>query len=88
MSSTRYTPSEIIERGQRRYERDIRSKVEVHRGKMLAIDIDSGEYAVADDSITALDRLKAQAPDASVYLLRVGYPSAVRIGGGLRTGQP
>ena len=78
-ASNRYTPTEIIRRGQERYERDIRAAVEVHRGKMLAIDVDSGEYALADDSITALDKLTAKAPNAPVYLLRVGYPTAVHI---------
>jgi hypothetical protein len=79
MSLTHYTPSEIIQRGQQRYERDIRSKVEVHHGKMLALDVDSGEYALGCDSITAIDRLKTKVPSAQVYLLRVGFPTAVKI---------
>jgi hypothetical protein len=83
MSSPAIT-SDLIRRGQERYERDIRSQVEVHRGKMLAIDVDSGEYALADDSLAAIKQLKAKAPEASVYLMRVGYPTAVRIGAGRR----
>jgi hypothetical protein len=74
---------EIARRGQERYEREIRSIVEAdagNRGKMLALDIDSGEYELADDSLTALNRLKVTHPDASTYILRVGYPAAVRIG--------
>lgn len=88
MSTGRYTRSEIIERGQQRYERDIRPKVEVHSGKMLALDVDSGEYALGDDSITAFDRLKAKLPNATVYLMRIGFPAAVRLGGRRRTNQP
>jgi hypothetical protein len=85
--TSRYTPREIIERGQQRYERDIRAKVEVHQGKMLALDIDSGEYALGDDSIMALDRLKAKVPEAPAYLLRVGFRSAVRFGMGNKVTQ-
>jgi hypothetical protein len=82
LTTARYTPSEIIRRGQERYEQDIRAKVEVHHGKMLALDVDSSEYALADDSITAFDRLKAKAPNATVYLMRIGLPAAVQIGAG------
>jgi hypothetical protein len=87
LTTGRYTPSEIIRRGQERYEQDIRAQVEVHRGKMLALDVDSGEYALADDSITAFDRLKAKIPSATVYLMRIGFPAAVHIGAGRRTTQ-
>jgi hypothetical protein len=86
LETARYTPSEIIRRGQELYERDIRAAVEVHRGKMLAVDIDSGQYAFDDDSITAFDRLKAKVPNATIYLLRIGFPTAVHIGGGRMTG--
>lgn len=78
MPSNTYSTSEIVRRGQARYERDIRAHVEVHHGKMLALDVDSGEYELADDSITALDRLKAKNPNAPVFLLRVGFPTAIR----------
>ena len=47
-------------------------------------DIESGEYELADDSLTALDRLKVKHPDAPTYILRVDYPTAVRIGVGCR----
>lgn len=83
MAVADYTPSEIVQRGQERYERDIRAKVEAqNKGKMLALDIETGDYEIADDSLTALDRIKAKHPDAPVYILRVGYPTAVKIGGG------
>jgi hypothetical protein len=88
LSASGYTSHDIIQRGQEIYERDIRRKVEVHQGKMLALDVDSGEYSLADESITAFDRLKARVPNAAVYLIRVGFPTAVRIGGGHRIAPP
>jgi len=72
--------SDLVQRGQERYEQDIRPKVEAHKGKMLALDVDSGEFALADDSLSAVDQLKARVPKASIYLVRVGYPTAVQIG--------
>ena len=87
MPTKPYTTTEIVKRGQERYEREISAKVEAHQGKMLALDVDSGEYALGDDSLSALDRLQAKAPDAPVYLLRVGFPTAVQIGSGRRAGR-
>lgn len=83
MSTTIYTRNEIAERGQERYEQEIRRHVEaVHYGKMLALDVESGEYAVADDSLSALDAIKVRYPDALVHIVRIGFPTAVKIGVG------
>jgi hypothetical protein len=78
-----YTPEQIAERGQELYERDIRGRVDQdpsNRGKMLAMDIESGEYELGDDSLAALDRLKAKRPKAPIYIVRVGFPTAVKLG--------
>lgn len=89
LSAIPANPSEIVTRGEERYDREIRGLVEEdHRGEMLAIDVDSGAYALGDDSLTALERLKAKAPDARAYLLRVGFPTAVRIGIGRKAVRP
>ena len=83
------TPDEIVRRGQELYERDIRAPVEQdpgNRGKILALDIESAEYELADDSLTALDRLRARRPGARAYTLRVGYPTAVKTGAQLVSG--
>ena len=45
------------------YERDIRSKVEETRhGKIVAIDVDSRDYAIGDGISDASDRLRAEHP--------------------------
>ncbi len=87
MGMSTHTAEEIARRGQDRYEREIRTQVEGQAGnlgKMLALDIDSGDYELGDDSLAALDRLNARRPDAAVYIVRVGYSTAVRIGVGRR----
>ena len=68
--------------GKEIYERDIRPLVEPgHRGQVVAIDVDSGEYAIADTASVAAKRLRAQRPDAGVWLMRVGYRTLRHFGG-------
>ena len=66
------------------YERDIRRRVEAdHHGKVIAIDVDSGDYAIAEGELAASDSLREKRPDATdVWLLRVGYRAVASIGGG------
>jgi hypothetical protein len=79
MPATDYSPREIVQLGQDRYERDIRAKVESqNNGRILALDIETGDYEMADDSLSALDRLQTRRPDAPPYILRVGYPTVVK----------
>ena len=61
--------------GKEIYERDIRRQVEAdHHGEIVAIDVDSGSWAVATGEIAAVDRLRALCPDAvNVLCERVGY---------------
>ncbi len=68
------------------YERDIRRQVEAdHHGKVIAIDVDSGDYAIAESELAASDGLREKRPDAiDVWLLRVGYRAVASIGGALR----
>ena len=65
------------------YERDIRSQVEAgHHGEVVAIDVESGSWAIGKDEIAATNRLQAQQPDANdVWCLRVGYRALYSFGG-------
>ncbi len=72
------------------YEREIRPQVETdHVGEVVAIDVESGSWAIGEDEIVATDRLQAQHPDAyDVWCLRVGYRGLYSFGGGsLRSAQ-
>jgi hypothetical protein len=87
--ATKYTPEEIAVRGEAIYDRDIRSKVEgTHHGKFLVLDIETGEYEIDDEDITATKRLLARRPDTVTYGVRIGYPTAYRLGGFLRVRKP
>ena len=64
------------------YERDIRPQVEeTHHGKIVAIDVDSGEYAIDDTGRAAAKRLLVRDPDADIWCLRVGYGVLRHFGG-------
>ena len=69
--------------GKEIYERDIRSRVEAdHHGEVVAIDVDSGEWAIGANAIDATDSLRTQLPDAvDVWLLRVGHRALYHFGG-------
>lgn len=81
MSYINHTPNEVELRGEAIYKRQIRDKVEPkHKGKFLVIDIETGEYEMADDDLVATKRLLVKYPKAVVYGVRIGFPSAYRIG--------
>ena len=81
MSHPRYTSEEIARRGQALYEERVRAEVDARdRGKFLVLDIETGEYELDVDELAALQRAKRKNPDAVLYILRVGYPAAYRIG--------
>ena len=79
----RYSKEDFARRGDEIYERDIRSQVEAtHTGEYIAIDIETGTYALDTDDYAATERLLANKPDAQIWLLRVGHTATYRMGGG------
>jgi hypothetical protein len=82
MSTHRPTADEIVRRGEEIYEREIRANVEpTNKGKFLVLDIETGAYEIDEDDLKASKRLLARHPNAETYGLRIGYPTAYRIGG-------
>jgi hypothetical protein len=81
MQDTQYSKHEIVRLGKERYERNIRHRVEAqHKGKLLALDIQTGDYEIDVQAGPAVDRLKDRHPDAIVFVLRVGHPTAYKLG--------
>ena len=80
--STHRTVEETERFGEEIYERKIRPKVEAtHHGKIVAIDVDSGDYAIADTGLAAADALRKRRPALDVWVVRVGYPTLRTFGG-------
>ena len=77
-------PSEDTARlGDEIYERNIRPLVEAdHHGEVVAIDTDSGAWAIGDSARTASERILAERPGADVWCVRVGYQALYSLGGG------
>ena len=75
---------EAVRLGKEIYERDIRPQVEAdHFGEYVAIDVETGDWAVADTEIAAMERLRALHPKAvDVLMERVGYRALRSFGAG------
>jgi hypothetical protein len=77
----RYSKEEFAQRGDEIYESQVRSQVEEgNHGKIVAIDIETGAFELAKDSLTASDQLLAQYPDAQIWFVRIGHRAVHRIG--------
>ena len=75
-----YSKNEFAQRGQALYEQQIRAQVEpAENGRIVAIDIESGDFAVADDVLKACEPLIAKNPNAQLWTVRVGHRAAHRI---------
>jgi hypothetical protein len=84
MGHPRFSTEEIVQRGQELYDQQIRDKVEKAEtiGKILVVDIETGEYEIDEDHLAATHRALAKHPDAALYSVRIGYPALASIGGG------
>ena len=52
-------------------------------GEVVAIDVETGRWAIGKNGIEATDRLRAQHPNAyDIWCLRVGYRALYSFGGG------
>ena len=85
MSHPRYSGEEIARRGEELYERTLRRLVETddNIGKIISIDIETGDYEIDDDPLATGRRLQATHPHAAIYGKRIGYNAVFAIGGTL-----
>ena len=84
----RYSKEEHARRGKEIYERQVRAKVEASsKGKIVAIDVDNGEYEVAENSLAASQQLLIRRPDAQIWCVRVGSLAVHRFGPRLMMGR-
>ncbi|MBR8828461.1 MAG: hypothetical protein DSM107014_11280 [Gomphosphaeria aponina SAG 52.96 = DSM 107014] len=77
----RYSKEEFAKRGHEIYSNQVRSQVEEHnQGKIVAIDIETGAFEVAKDSLTASKQLLTRYPDAQILCIRIGHRAVHRFG--------
>ena len=75
---------EAVRLGKEIYERDILPQVEAdHFGEYVAIDVETGDWAIADTTRLAVESLRARRPRAvDVLCERVGYRALRSFGAG------
>ena len=78
----RHSKEEFARRGDEIYESQVRSQFEEgNHGKIVAIDIETGDFEVDAGEIAACDRLEARHPDAQIWMVRIGSRHVRRFGG-------
>jgi hypothetical protein len=75
----RYSKEEFAQRGDEIYETQIRPQVEAgNHGKIVAIDIETGAFELADDTISATKQLRQRVRDAQPWVVKIGYRAVHR----------
>ncbi len=74
---------DIYERGKKLYDEVLRSVVETPEniGKIISIDPETGDYAIADDLIAAGKAVRERHPGALMYAARIGFDAVYAFGG-------
>jgi hypothetical protein len=77
----RYSKEEFAQRGDLIYQTQIRPQVEAgNHGKIVAIDIETGDFELANSSMIAVDKLYERKPDAQPWVIRIGHRAVFRFG--------
>jgi hypothetical protein len=80
-----YSKEEFARRGDEIYETQVRPQVEEgNHGKIVAIDIETGDFEVNKSEIAACAQLEARHPDAQIWMVRIGSRHVRRFGGRIK----
>ena len=84
MPHPRFSTEEICSRGKALYDTKLKLIVETagNIGKLISIDIETGDYEIADSFITTGDRLRARHPGVAMFGARIGYDAVYAVGSG------
>ena len=81
VTPAQYSPEETARRGQSIYEHSLRAQLEPQKqGKIVAIDVTTEAYEVADDVLTACEKLLVRVPNAEIWVVRIGHPAVYHLG--------
>lgn len=82
MVKLRYSLDELARMGDAIYERDILPRMTPEdTGRIVAIDVETGAYAMDRRQLAAIHQILDARPDAQIWLRRVGYSYVDRLGG-------
>ena len=81
---------EVAGRAQALYEKTIRVQVEepANIGKMVIIDIETGDFGVDELGFDSADALRQKNPNARLFGIRIGYDVAASLGGIMKRTAP
>jgi uncharacterized protein (UPF0128 family) len=85
MPHPRISGEAITQQGKALYQSQIRTQVEIPEniGKFASINIETGEYVVANDLLLAVRQLQEKQPDAAIWTERIGFNAVYAVGGTL-----
>ena len=85
MPYPKLSDEEIVERGKELYDNHIRAQVETAEniGKLISINVETGDYEIGDDLLITSRRLQAKQPDAAIWGEQIGFDAVYAVGGSL-----
>jgi hypothetical protein len=77
-----WSVEEIATKASELYTNKIQQQVETtsNFGKMLTIDVETGEYFIDESGVEGMMFLKAKRPTARLFTIRIGYSAAFGFG--------
>ncbi len=83
MKSAHPNRDEVSKLGRELYDRQIRSQVEVAEniGKIVSINVETGEYEIGVDLVETSLRSQAKHPDALLWAEKIGFDAVYAVGG-------
>lgn len=83
MQAILLSSEEVASRAYRAYEGGIRKEVEKEEtiGKMVIINVETGDYEVDETGLQAAKNLRAKSPYARLFGIRIGYKVSASFGG-------
>ena len=70
----------IVTRGEEIYQQYREELESQHKGQFFVVDIETGNYEIADEDLVATERLLAKNPEAMTYGLRIGFGPIYKLG--------
>lgn len=85
-SARKYSKEEMAKLGDAAFNANVLPKLgDDDKGKFVAVDVESGEYAIDANDRVACDKLLKRVPNAQIWMVRAGFRYLTRFGGrGLR----
>ena len=80
VTDPRRSLDELARLGAEVYDRRVRPTLQpVDDNKLVAIDVETGDFEIDEDDYTAVTRLRERRPEADIWLERVGQPAACKM---------